>query len=126
MRPEKILAAIASAIGYLEDSIFAFAKKDETEVVNNVWRAAANLEYALFLLSLEQQDETKNSSWKSVPHSKQTDIEPLLIQTKDLIETAKENVKTEKLLDAHKKAWIARGHLLRIHEILEKKRKSTQ
>lgn len=124
MKTEKILGAITSAMSHLEDSVEAFAKRDETKVMNNVWQAAADLEYALFLFSLKHQDETKRSSWKLDPHSKQVEIEPILMSTKDLLETAKGNIKTKNLLEAHKKAWIARGHLLRIHEAFEKKRKS--
>ena len=124
MKPEKILGPITSAISHLEDSMEAFTKRKETKVMNNVWRAAADLEYALFLFSLKHQDETQSSSWKLDPHSKQVEIEPLLMSTKDLLETAKENIKTKNFLEAHKKAWIARGHLLRIHDAFEKKRKS--
>lgn len=124
MKTEKIHEAITSAINHLEDSVEAFATKKETEVMNNVWRAAADLEYALFLFSLKHQDETKSSSWKLDPHPKQVEIEPLLMSTKKFLEAAKENIKTKNFLQAHKNAWIARGHLLRIHDAFEKKRKS--
>lgn len=124
MKLEKIPETITSAINHLEDSVEAFAKKKETEVMNNVWRAAADLEYALFLFSLRHQDETKSSSWKLDPHPKQVEIKPLLMSTKNLLQTAKENIKTKNFLEAHKKVWIARGHLLKIHDLFEKKRKS--
>ena len=124
MKFEKILEAITSAKNHIEDSVEAFAKNKETEVMNNVWQAAADLEYALFLFSLKHQDETKSSSWKLDPHPKQVEIEPLLTSTKNLLQTAKENCKIKNFLEAHKNAWIARGHLLRIHDAFEKKRKS--
>lgn len=124
MKLEKILESISSAINNLEESVEAFEQNEETEVMNNVWRAAADLEYALFLFSLKHQDETRRSSWKLDPHPKQVEIKPLLMSAKNLLRTAKENIKTKNFLEAHKNAWIARGHLLRIHDAFEKKRKS--
>lgn len=124
MKSEKILSTITSAISHLEDSMEAFAKKKETALMNNVWRAAADLEYTLFLFSLKHQNEPRSSSWKLDSHSKQSEIEPLLASTKDLLETAKESINANNFLEAHKKAWLARGQLLRIHDTFEKKRKS--
>lgn len=124
MKTEKILGSITSAISHLEDSMEAFAKKKETEAMNKLWRAAADLEYALFLFSLKHQNEPRNSSWKLDSHSKQSEIEPLLASTKDLLETANESIKANNFLAAHKKAWLARGQLLKIHDTFEKKRKS--
>ncbi len=124
MKSEKILSTITSAISYLEDSMEAFARNKETALMNNLWRAAADLEYALFLFSLKHQDEPRSSSWKLDSHSNQSEIEPLLVSTKGLLETAKESIKANDFLEAHKKAWLARGQLLRIHDTFEKKRKS--
>ncbi len=126
MTLDKILVAIDSSISHLEDSIAASGKDKETEVMNDVWQAAADLEYALFLFSLIHQDETKPSSWKTNPRSKQAEINTLLVTTKDLLKTAKESLKTKNPFEAYKRTWIARGHLLRIHDAFEKKRKSAK
>ncbi len=126
MTLEKILVAIDSSISHLEDSVEASEKDKETKVMSDVWQAAADLEYALFLFSLMHQNAAKPSSWKTNPRSKQDEMKPLLASTKDLLETAKESLKTKNLLEAYKKAWIARGHLLRIHDAFEKKRKSAK
>jgi len=126
MTLDKILVAIDSSIRHLEDSVAASEKDKETKVINDVWQAAADLEYALFLFSLTHPDESKPSSWKANPRSKQAEIQPLLVTTKDLLETAKESLKTDDSLEAYKTAWIARGHLLRIHDAFEKKRKSAK
>jgi hypothetical protein len=126
MTLQKILVAISSSISHLEDSIGASEKNKETDVMSDVWQAAADLEYALFLFSLMPQDEAKPSSWKTNPRSKQIEIKPLLVTTKDLLETAKESLKTENSLEAYKRTCIARGHLLRIHDAFEKRRKSAK
>ena len=126
MTLEKILGAISSSISHLEDSVGAFEKDKEAEVMTDVWQAAADLEYALFLFSLMHQNETKPSSWKTTKRSKQAGIRPLLASTKDLLVTARESLETKNFLEAYKRTWIARGHLLRIHDAFEKKQKSAK
>jgi len=123
MKQENIFKAITSAIAHLENSMDAIAKKDETKVMQLNWRAASDLEYALFLFSLIHQDETESSSWKLDPRSKQLEIEPLLIFAQDLLKEAKDNFEAEKLHEAHKKTWMARGQLLKVHDFFEKKQR---
>ncbi len=123
MKQENILKAITSAIAYLEDSTEALVKKDEKKVVHFAWRAASELEYALFLFSLTHQDKTESSSSKLDPHSKQLEIGPLLTSAQDLLKEAKNSFEADELHEAHKKTWIARGHLLKVHDFLEKKRR---
>jgi len=123
MKQENILKAITSAIAHLENSMEAFGKEAEKKVVYFTWRAASDLEYALFLFMLMHQDETESSSWKLGPHPKQLEIEPLLVSAQDLLKQAKNSFKAEELHEAHKKTWMARGHLLRLHDFLEKKRR---
>ncbi len=126
MAHEKILGTITSALGHLEDSVDALTKGDEPTVENNVWHAAADLEYALFLFSLKDKDATRRSSWKLDAHAKQDEIEPLLMRTKDLLKTSKQGIKEGNFLEAHKNAWMARGYLLKVHDAFEKKRKSSR
>ena len=121
MKQENIFKAITSAIAHLEDSMEALVKKDEKKVAHFAWRAASDLEYALFLFSLMHQDETESSSWKLNPKSKQIEIEPLLISAQDLLKEAKNSFEADELHEAHKKTWMARGQLLRVHDLLEKK-----
>lgn len=123
MKQEKIVESIASAINHLEGSMKALAKKDEKNLVNLVWRAGADLEYALFLFSLMHQNESESSSWKIDSHSKQVEISSILSSVQNLLREAKDNMKASELLDAHKKTWTARGRLLKVHDTFEKKRK---
>ena len=126
MKQENIFKAITSAIAYLEDSMEALVKKDEKKVAHSAWRAASDLEYALFLFSLMHQDETESPSWKLNPKSKQLEIEPLLISAQDLLKEAKNRSEADELHEAHKKTWIARGQLLKVHDLLEKKLKKDE
>jgi hypothetical protein len=121
MKPENIFKAITSAIAHLEDSMEALVKKDEKKVAHFAWRAASDLEYAVFLFSILHQDETESSSWKLNPKSKQVEIGPLLISAQDLLKEAKNSFEADELHEAHKKTWMARGQLLRVHDLLEKK-----
>jgi hypothetical protein len=123
MKQEKIIESIASAINHIDDYMKTIAKKDEKNLVNLVWRAGADLEYALFLFSLMHQNESESSSWKIDSHSKQVEISSTLSFVQDLLREAKDNMEAGELLDAHKKTWMARGYLLRVHDTFEKKRK---
>jgi len=123
MKQEKIIESIASAINHLEDYMKTLAKKDEKSLVNLVWRAGADLEYALFLLSFMHQNQSESSSWKIDSYSKQVEISSTLSFVQDLLREAKDNMEAGELLDAHKKTWMARGYLLRVHDTFEKKRK---
>ena len=124
MKQEIILKAITSAIVYLEKSI-KVVKKDEEKVVHFSWRAASDLEYALFLFSLMHQGEKKGFSWKRT-REKKDEIEFLLISAQNLLKEAKNRFENEELLEAYKSAWMARGQLLKFHNLLEKQRRKSE
>jgi len=120
MRQKKIMAAITSAIDHLENSMKALVKKDEPEVAGSVWKAAADLEYALFLFSLAQQEESERSSWKMESPLKQAEVGPILVSAQDLLKEAKSSIDVGELWEAYKKTWMARGHLLMVWKRLTK------
>ncbi len=122
---QKISKAVTSALTFLEDSVDVHAKGDEEKVIQLTWRAASNLEYGLFLFSLIHQEETRRSSWK-LPKIKQPEIESLLVSTQNLLREAAKSLEADDLKEAHKKTWIARGQLLRIHDFFEKKQRKAQ
>jgi hypothetical protein len=126
MKRKNILEAITSAINHLENSMKTLVEKNEKEFMRSVWLAASDLEYALFLFSLSHQDENVGSSWKLDPRSKQFEIGPTLVLAQDLLEEAKGSFEADELHEAHKKTWMARGHLLRVHEFFEKKRREKE
>ena len=124
MQIQKISKTVASALAYIEDAIDPQAKGNEEKVMQLTWRAASDLEYGLFLFSLRYPEETRSSSWK-LPPIKQPKIDSLLASTQDLLEEATKSLEADDLKEAHKKTWIARGQLLRIHNLFEKKQRKT-
>ena len=119
---QKIIGAIKSAINHLESSMNCLVNSDENGVTGAVWRAAADLEYANFLFSV-MQDESESRSWKLDLRSKQVEIGPLLVSAQDLLREAEIGLDVSELREAYKKTWMARGYLLKVQEILEKRRK---
>ena len=124
MQIQKISKTVTSALAYIEDAIVAQAEGNEEKVMQLTWRAASDLEYGLFLFSLRYPEETRNSSWK-LPPIKQPKIESLLASTQELLKEAAKSLETDDLKEAHKKTWITRGQLLRIHDLFEKKQRKT-
>ena len=124
MQKEKLSKTVTSALAYIEDAIDRQAKGNEEKVMQLTWRAASDLEYGLFLFSLRHPEETRSSSWK-LPPIKQPKTESLLASTQDLLKEATKSLEAEDLKEAHKKAWIARGQLLRIHDFFERKHRKT-
>jgi hypothetical protein len=123
MNREKILNAIASAIGHLENSMKLFSDKKEEETFNMVWRASSDVEYCLFLLSLLHSNEAESFYSKHKSSSKQMDIQPALTSALNLLQEAKSNVENDDLAKAHEKTWQARGYLFKVQEVFEEKRK---
>ncbi|NIP67459.1 hypothetical protein GWN63_05310 [Candidatus Bathyarchaeota archaeon] len=119
---KKLTKAIASAIEYLEASMKVASKGNDQEVSRPIWGAAADLEYALFLFSI-LQEESASSSWKLKSPSKDFEIHSFLTSARDLLTEAKTEIEQEELDEAHKKTWMARGYLLKLHNFFEKKQR---
>jgi non-homologous end joining protein Ku len=124
MQTQKISKTVASALAYIKDTIDPQAKGNTEKVMQLTWRAASDLEYGLFLFSLRYPEETRSSSWK-LPPIKQPKIDSLLASTQDILEETAKSLEADDLKEAHKKMWIARGQLLRIHDLFEKKQRKT-
>ena len=125
MAQEKLSKALSSAISYLENTIEARNKADEKSELKIVWQAAADLEYALFLLTI-LNNELEDASWKAGFHFNKVEVTPALKYAKNLLQQSKDNSEAKDFLEAYKKAWVARGHLLKVQEIFNKKRRRGQ
>jgi len=112
---EKILKSLKLAAEFLNG-------KDETSLADNMWHIAAELEYALFLLSIKLQDEIDASDLKSSPESKKADMDSVLGDVKSLLKEAEEYLLNGKLKDAYGSAYVARQYTLRIIETIDKKK----
>jgi hypothetical protein len=120
---QKISKSIISALENLRKATEAQIKKNEKEVMLLTWKASSDLEYGLFLFGLYRQEENRSSSWK-LPISKQPKIESILKKTQEMLKVAEKNFELENLEEAYKNMWIAKGELLRINDLFEKKRKT--
>ena len=121
---EKIAEALASCETYLEKSIAA-SKNAYEESDNWVWHAAAELEYALFLLSLKGSDDYAPLNWKTGSHYRNDSTAKLLNAVQNLVIRSKESTATGDWPQARRCAYAAGDILLRIQrEYARKKRGS--
>jgi hypothetical protein len=119
---KKITEEMDSAVDNLERSIKALEKGDQKKFGKLVWQAASELEYTLFLFSVKYGNKIEGSSWN--PRLSELDIEPAVVEARDSVEEAKNSINDDEVSEAYKKTWKARGRLLKLQKILEKRRKS--
>jgi hypothetical protein len=122
---EKILKSLRSAIAYLENSISALDKNDESSLADNIWHVAAELEYALFVLSIRIQNESYVLKLKSNRELEKIGADSMLVDVRNLLNEAEKFVLSERLQDAYKSAYVARHYTLTIKEDLAKKKLET-
>ena len=126
MQKEKIKDALNSAITHLDNSMHALAKdNNEKTVVNSLWLASSETEYALFLFSLINPEKSETSPWKQSSQPKQVvEVGPALASAQSLLKEAKNNLEAGTIEKAYEETWTARNLLLKVQELFEKKRKS--
>jgi len=126
MQKEKIKDALNSAVTHLDDSMRILAKdNDEKAVVNSLWLASSETEYALFLFSLMHPEKQGSPLWKESSQLKQVvEVSPALASAQSLLKEAKNNFEAGATEKAYEETWTARNLLLKVQEIFEKKRKS--
>jgi len=126
MQKEKIKDALNSAVTHLDDSMRALTKNNnEKVVVNSLWLASSETEYALFLFSLMHPEKSESYTWKQSSQPKQiVDVGPALASAQSLLKEAKNNIEAGVPERAYEATWTARNLLLKVQEFFEKKRKS--
>jgi hypothetical protein len=120
---DKVLNALTSASAHLENSILALNKRDESSCADSLWHVAAELEYALFLLSITSPDKGNSLSWKQKSQPKETETDLMLTEAKKLLNEARTLVVSEGLLDAYKSAYSAKCYVLKLQEGFAKKKR---
>lgn len=125
MHQDKIETALSAALEYIEDSVRALSgSNDENALLDSLWLASAETEYAVFLLSLSQANSSENASWKHRSSSKQSiELKPALNSARELLRKAKVEIEAGNPEKSYREAWTARNLLLKAKELLEKKRK---
>ncbi|MEM3731287.1 MAG: hypothetical protein QW667_03715 [Candidatus Bathyarchaeia archaeon] len=119
---EKILKAVKTSKTYVENLKSALSKQDENLLHDGVWHAAAELEYALFLLSITLQGEDDIPKPKLNPDIKK-DLSSVLADVHVLLDETEKFLEAKKMLDSYKSAYVARHYLLKVQEDLAKKRR---
>ena len=122
-KQEKLISAVTSAVRYLEESLKSISEESNEGVSGLVWRAAADLEYALFLFSVMRQDDSEKSSWKLGAQSREIEVESVIVSARDLLKEAENSIEADELHEAHKNAWMARGYLLKLQQFFDKREK---
>ncbi|MGB9959839.1 MAG: hypothetical protein ACPLKQ_04900 [Candidatus Bathyarchaeales archaeon] len=118
---EKLLKALESATRYLEVSLSTLGN-DEKAFTDNLWHAAAELEYALFLFSLILEEESDVSKWKPNPEIKKGEAKELLAAAHSFLVESK-NSFGENLMNAYKCVYMARHYVFRVQEELARKKR---
>jgi len=126
MQKEKIKESINSALAYLENSMQGLAKNnDEKAVVDSLWLASSEAEYALFLFSLMHPERLESSPSKHSSELKQVvEVDSALNSAQSLLKESKNNMVADATEKAYEKVWAAKKLLLKVQELFEKKRKS--
>jgi len=126
MQKGKVSEALKNAVSYLEDAIKARIDGDDDTLKNKVWHAAAEVEYAVFLLSLTQESE--NEPWKNgIKQPANLNIGSALAMAQENLLEAERKLENNQA-EAYRFAWIARGLMLTVQDGMEKlgkQRKST-
>ena len=117
---EDLAALLTEAINRLEEAVKGLMDKDERTLYNNVWKAASDIEYVIFLIALSR--ENGNDEWKKQwKVSRDGEIAATLLTAKDLLRKAVEALNSDEE-EAYREAWFARGHVLDIQSRLDKDR----
>jgi hemoglobin-like flavoprotein len=119
---EKIMKALESAVRYLGGSLSALGSGDKA-FADSIWHVAAELEYALFLFSLMFKDEDDASRWKPNPENKKIGTEEMLATVRELLGESKKALVGEDLMNAYKRAYMARHYVFKIQEDLARKKR---
>jgi hypothetical protein len=117
----KITDALAFCESFLEMSRVSLKKTPE-EFDLCAWRAAAELEYALFLFSLKYTDQDVTSGWKTESHNRSDSPAKLLKTVQTSVAKSKESVFSGNWLKAYEHAFTARQLLLRIQREYARKK----
>jgi len=119
---DKILEALESTIKYLDGCISALKGGYENAFSDSVWHVAAQLEYALFMLSLNLGNGHTASSVKLNPEPKSLPIDQAMLKVKELVGAAQSFLKAGDLVNAYRNAYLASQYIFKVQESLAKKK----
>ena len=120
---EKMLRALKSAVRYVDDCMSGLNRKDNSAIADSLWHVGAEIEYALFLLSITISDESGMARLNSNFDFKKTNIDSIMVDLKNLLAEAEGFVLDKKLLEAYERVYVARQLVLKVRQDLAKKKR---
>jgi len=105
---------LQKAIDSLDDAVRACVRGDEKALDVHVWRAAFDLEYLTFILSLSRRDV--DDAWKKKEKAEKVeDLKATLVAVQDLLREALKDTSEE---EVYRKAWAVRSRILSVQRKL--------
>jgi len=128
MHRDKIEASLKTALKHIDDSTRTISSSNDKNLLSDsLWSALAEIEYAVFLLSIIEGEKSENPSWKHASSSRQpVELECALTSARKLIESARVKIEKDNLEKAYEETWTARNLLLKAHDAMEKKIKEAR
>ena len=116
MRRRFIRETLQKAVLSVDNARSALARKEEPAFDDYIWKTAFYLEYLTFLLSLSRTNV--DDVWKKREKLKRgVDLMTTLSLAQDSLKEAEKDDSVEGM---YRKAWIARGRILRVQRSLNK------
>ena len=116
---EKLKRAVSNAANYAEKALNALSQGGLEELRMLVWRLAAELEYALFLLSLKRSELLESPPLKPHRSGGNVEISPVLAVVRERVEEACRALRRGDYHGAYVKVREARLNLLSVQKLLE-------
>jgi len=120
METQKVLRTLSSAAQFLQEAITANVEGDLERVAKATWRAAAELEFGLFLFSLWHAEAVQGSSGRVQSVKQQEEVTHLLKNVKSFVEDAAASLEAKELEETYKRMWKSRSILLKVQSFLDK------
>jgi len=117
-REDELAELLLRAASSLEEAVKAKVEGDIKTLSERIWEVGADLEYVTFIMGLSR--EGSDDFWKEgLKTSRAVDVDEELSTVQRLLKEASSAIDTD-LEEAYRKAWYARGHILRVQRELEK------
>ena len=118
MTADKAWAAVETATNHLKEALNAYSQRDLERAKLKVWEASSEVEYALFLLELDQTETEALEDEK--PFKKGIEFEVGVLKAQERLKTALKDFQSKKPGDLLRTLWLARAPLIALQEKIEK------
>ena len=114
----RLAELLLQATSNLEKAVKAKAAGNSKVFSEKIWEVGADLEYLTFIVGLNREDS--DESWKgNVKFPRAVDVDGELSTIQKLLKEALSAIDIN-IKEVYERAWLARGHMLRIQRALER------